>query len=50
MEKRTIVCSKCGRKTTVTKDTVPPGWIIDDPGWAVVNYSPVCFLCRKKEV
>lgn len=48
MDEREIVCSKCERTAIAIRDSVQSGWIIEEPGWALVNYSHLCPRCRAR--
>lgn len=48
-ESRKIKCTSCGRPGVTIKDA-RLGWIFEEPGWALVNYSNVCPSCNAKMV
>ena len=49
MDEMEVTCSKC-KKTTVVifRDRVLPGWIFQEPGWALVNHSYYCPRCNRQ--
>lgn len=42
-----VACSKCNRATIIFQDSVLPGWLFREPGWALVNYTYFCPECNK---
>lgn len=46
MDEKEVVCSKCNRITIIFQDSVLPGWLFKEPGWALVNYSYFCPKCN----
>ena len=50
MDEREIVCSKCENTTVMRREDVQSGWVMDEPDWAMVNYSHLCPKCTKKLV
>ena len=47
MEEREVTCSKCERSTIITRDSALPGWIFQEHGWALVNYTYFCPKCNE---
>ena len=47
VDERKVTCSKCGCSTIITRDSVLPGWIFQDSGWALVNYTYFCPRCNE---
>ena len=47
MEKREVTCSRCERSTIITRDSVLSGWIFQEAGWALVNYTYFCPRCNE---
>ena len=47
MEEREVACNKCKKTTVIFLDSVLPGWIFQDPGWALVNYTYFCPKCNE---
>ena len=47
MEEREVICSRCECSTIITRDSVLPGWLFQEPGWALVNYAYFCPRCNK---
>ena len=47
MDEREVTCSKCENSTTIVRDSVQSGWIFQEPGWALVNYSYFCPQCNE---
>lgn len=50
MNEREIVCYKCERSVIATTDDFTSGWVIGEPGWAMVNYAFLCPKCNAKHV
>ena len=46
MDELEVTCSKCKKTTVIFKDSVLPGWLFKEPGWALVNYSYFCPKCN----
>ena len=47
MEEREVICSRCECSTIITRDSVLPGWLFQEPDWALVNYAYFCPRCNK---
>ena len=47
MDEKGVVCSKCKKTTVMFQDSVLPGWLFQEPGWALVNYAYFCPRCNE---
>ena len=47
MEEREVSCNKCKKTTVIFRDSVLPGWLFQEPGWALVNYTYFCPRCNE---
>ena len=47
MDEIEVTCSKCNKTTIIFRDSVLPGWLFQEPGWALVNYSYFCPQCNE---
>ena len=47
MDEREVTCSKCENSTTIVRDSVQSGWIFQESGWALVNYTYFCPRCNE---
>ena len=48
MDEREIVCSRCENSTIMTRDSVQSGWVLQEPGWALVSYANLCPRCNRR--
>ena len=47
MDEREVTCSKCNKTIIIFRDSVLPGWLFQEPGWALVNYAYFCPQCNE---
>ena len=47
MDEREVTCSKCNKTIIIFRDSVLPGWLFQEPGWALANYSYFCPQCNE---
>ena len=48
MDEIEVTCSKCNKTTVIFRDRVLPGWLFQEPGWALVNHSYYCPRCNRQ--
>ena len=48
MDEKEVTCSKCKKTTVIFRDGVLPGWLFQEPGWALVNHSYYCPQCNRR--
>ena len=37
----------CYKTTVIFRDSVLPGWLFQEPGWALANYAYFCPQCNE---
>lgn len=48
MDEMEVTCSKCKKTIIIFRDSVLPGWLFQEPGWALVNHSYYCPRCNRQ--